>query len=172
MDLILTKELAFLTTALSVLAIAAYIISFCIRHGVPYSLSDTYYIIKHPILFSLTMWTTAALVIFGIAVASGTHTQWYGYLAVAGLFVVGAAPRFKQRHQRPIHELGAALAVLGTVLWVAFNYPAVLLMWLAFAVYKLLHLFFRNRFDKPLFAIEIVAFATFYTALFIKISQL
>lgn len=161
---------AWLSTVLSALVVTTYTVSFCIRYGIPTFISASYYKLKHPILFTLSMWATGGLAIPGILVGSDLHTKGFGFVAVAGLFLVGAAPRFKDKHQLPIHIVGTSLAIIGSTGWVGFNRPEVLVLWSFLVLYGLCLLVFWKRIKpKPLFVAEVIALAAFYAAIFLRL---
>lgn len=93
------------------------------------------------------------------------------------MFLVGAAPNFKEDFEGDIHELGAICCIVGSQLWVMFNCPWCLLVWVAYVVYTIVMMtrhvsdsviadFYRT---KPMFWVEIAALLATYMSVFILI---
>lgn len=93
------------------------------------------------------------------------------------VFLVGGAPNFKEDFEGDIHELGAICCIVGSQLWVMFNCPWCLLVWVAYVVYTIVMMtrhvsdsviadFYRT---KPMFWVEIAALLATYMSVFILI---
>lgn len=162
---------------LSILIIAAYTAAVCVKqHGVPASISATFYKLEHPYWFMATMWLTAGLLMPPVLEASNPNTEFLAFLACAGMFFIGAAPNFRSEFEGKVHTPGAILCIAGSQIWAAMNCPLSLLVWLAYIVYTVVMMsrHVSERFiddflyTKPLFWIEITSFLTTYITLFVK----
>lgn len=161
---------------LSMLVMAAYTAAVCIKQkGVPYSISATYYKLEHKYWFMATMWLTAGLLMPAVLEISKPDTEFLAFLALAGMFFIGAAPNFKDDIEGGIHEMGAIFCLTGSQAWVAGNCPWCLFVWLAYIIYTVV-MMSRNRSDsivsdflrtKPMFWIEIAALTATYLSVFI-----
>lgn len=159
---------------ISFLIIAAYTAAVCIKaKGVPYSISATYYKLEHDHWFMATMWLTAGLLMPAILEASRPNTEWMAFAACAGMFLVGAAPNFKDGFEGKVHTAGAILCLADSQLWVAFNNPWVLLVWFAWLIYTAVYMF-RHVSDsivsdflrtRPMFWMEMASLLTVYLAM-------
>ena len=80
---------------LSLLLICSYILYIIIKYGVPHSLSQTYYLLKHKWIFSLV------LVISVTTMLPKMLEMNYSYLAfpaLCGVLFVAATPNFKDNN--------------------------------------------------------------------------
>ncbi len=146
--------------SLSAITLIVYLIFACRKGAIPPSVSDTYYRIKHPILFFVAM-AGVSLPILPVGLEFGT-SPFFMFAAVFGMLLVGCAPNFKGA-DRVIHTAGAVLSLLCSQVWVAINFPLLLLVWLACGMYLFIS-FRERRFKaaKPLFWVEITALLTVY----------
>lgn len=163
---------------ISLLIITGYTIAVCIKaKGVPYSISATFYKLEHPYWFLATMWLTAGLLMPSILEASKPGTEFLAFLACVGMFMVGAAPNFKEEFEGKIHLAGALMCVVGSQLWVAFNAWYMLVVWLGYIGYTALYIvkekegnfWYKFYQSRPMFWVEIAALIATYltTILFI-----
>ena len=105
---------------LSIIGISFFsiILGFLIyKFGIPESLSQTYYNLENykkdiGILFYLYLVVT----VFILAIPMIEAAKIWGFISCIGLLFVGAAPAFKEKHQKYIHVCGAALAALGSII--------------------------------------------------------
>lgn len=161
---------------ISILIITAYTIAVCVKNkGIPNSISATFYKLEHPYLFCATMWVTAGLLMPAILEVSKPGTEWIAFLGCAGMLMVGAAPNFTDDLEGNVHTAGAILCLAGSQLWVAFNCPWVLLLWIAYVVYTVVMMTRRVSgsfisdllWIKPMFWVEIVSLVTTYVSILI-----
>ena len=158
---------------LSMLTISAYTTAVCIKgHGVPSSISATFYALDHKLWFGATMWLTAGLLMPAILEISKENSEWAAFLACVGMMLVGLAPNFKEEFEGKIHTTGATMCLLFSQVWVGFNNSWLLLAWLIYLIPTAI-LTWRNYREikdwylaflltKPMFWVEIVALATTY----------
>lgn len=162
--------------ALSLLVISIYTVAVCIKQkGISYSISATFFKLNHPYWFMATMWLTAGLLMPSILEVSKPGTEFLAFLSCVGMFMVGAAPNFKEEFEGKIHLAGALMCVIGSQLWVAFNAWYMLVVWLAYIGYTALFMvkekeggfWYKFYQSKPMFWVEITALlSTYLTVLF------
>ena len=172
--------LSFMLTVMSIFIMAAYVAGVCIEiKGVPPSISATFFKLKHRFWFTATMWSVSLLLVYPIIMVSKPHTTIAAIIAMVGLFLVGAAPNFTDKHQRKIHISGATSSLIGSQIWVGLNLPLLLLAWSAYILYTIIAMSvqkqgsFTVRFlrTNPLFWIEILSLSTTYATIFIKLFE-
>ncbi len=104
---------------ISLLVIASYTAAVCIKQkGIPYSISATFYKLKHSYWFMAAMWSTAGLLMPAVLDISKPGTEFLAFLACAGMIFVGAAPNFKEEMEGKVHMSGAVICVVASQLWV------------------------------------------------------
>lgn len=160
---------------ISFLIITSYVGVMINRQGIPYSISDTYYSLKHKLWFGFTMIFTAGLLMPSILNRTPETYQFTAFLMCAGLFFVGLAPNFRKGMDRPIHIGATTVAAICSQVWVVLSQPFVLIIWLAWIAYIIVRI--RQVWNgvlwtsfvicKPLFWAEVIAFFTIYLSLFI-----
>lgn len=158
-------------TIISALLIAAYTVAVCIKcKGIPYSISETYYKIKHKFFFGVTMVLTACLLMPAILEITPDSYQFTAFLACVGLIMVGVAPNFREGIDRKIHTTGAVLCLVSSQVWVGLSLPWMLLVWVGYLVYTAIGIkrdwngYFIGSFlsTKPMFWVEIISLLTTY----------
>lgn len=159
---------------ISILVITAYTIAVCVKQkGIPYSISATFYKLEHPYWFMGTMWLTSGLLMPAILETSNPNTDFLAALAIFGMMMVGAAPNFKEKYEGRIHIAGAIMCIFGSQLWVMFNQPWSLVVWIPYILYTIIRMLqiksdsIITRFigTKPMFWIEIVALISTYISI-------
>lgn len=164
---------------LSILTIAAYTTAVCIKQkGVPASISATFYKLEHKYWFMATMWLTAGLLMPAILEVSKPNTEFLAFLALVGMFLVGAAPNFKEESEGKVHTAGAILCIVGSQVWVACNMAWALMVWAAYLIYTAVYMLAGEKTDsivtdflntKPMFWVEIAALLATYISLFVSL---
>lgn len=147
------------------------------EEGIPYSLSATFYCLEHPRWFSAIIISSAFLVLPAALDVSTDQSRFLIFMSVVGMFLVGAAPNFRDE-DRVLHTAGACVLLICSQLWVLFNSPVFLYSWLVWisgtASYALVKLseydsavtaFYHSR---PMFWIEITALFCVYSIVFFK----
>jgi hypothetical protein len=148
-----------------------FICAMVVAFGVPYSISDTFYLMnakKRNLGYLFTVW--AALT--GIAVAAMMFElsvgQWYQFLGLfagGALGFVGAAPLFKG-HEKKIHYTAAGVCAVAAVVWmVATGYwfvPATTL-----ATCGVITMLTKTR--KYMFWFEVVMFVSMFFVIYCEI---
>lgn len=155
--------------------ISAYSGLMIARHGVPYSISATFYRLNHRWVFQATMFSTAALLMPAILEKTQERYQCLAFLACAGMLFVAASPNFKGSFEGKVHASGAVAVLLFSQVWVAVTCPYILPLWAVLAGYLITVT--RKRYNgnlmdafissKPMFWAEITALITTYSTLII-----
>lgn len=146
------------------------------RNGIPSSISDTFYSLKHKVWFGFSMIGTALLLMPSLLNYTPEIYQFLAFLMCTGLCFVGVAPNFKNGLDRPIHIAGASIAGLCSQIWTTLEEPFALFMWLAWILYIGISIKKNWKGDliscfvkcKPLFWAEVIAFAIVYFTLFFR----
>lgn len=164
---------------ISMLIIASYTASMCIKQkGVPYSISATYFSLKHKLIFGACMCFTALFMFPVVWKLSTTFTmQLLSVAACIGLICVGLAPDFKDAWINKIHCGSAALTLISSQLWVGCTpfYWVLLPMWGMYLAYTGISIIrqkegvFLYKFlqTKPMFWVEIAALEATFLAIFL-----
>lgn len=159
---------------LSLLTITSYTTAVCIKgHGVPSSISATFYALDHKLWFGATMWLTAGLLMPTILEISTENSEWAAFLACAGMMLVGLAPNFKEEFEGKIHTTGATMCLLFSQVWVALTCPWCLTAWIVYVIYTVVmmarHVSDRALGDflrtKPMFWVGATALVVTYMVL-------
>lgn len=143
--------------------------------GIPSSISATFYRLKHPYWFCAVMWLTAVLLMPAILEVSTPGTEWIAFLGCAGMLLVGAAPNFREEFEGKVHMGGAVLCLGGSQIWVAFNCPWVLLLWIGYIIYTIIMMSVSVSYNfisdflrtKPMFWVEVTALVSTYLTILI-----
>ena len=164
---------------LSILVIAAYTTAVCVKQGgVPNSISATFYKLEHKYWFMATMWLTAGLLMPAILEVSKPNTEFLAFIACVGMFLVGAAPNFKEESEGKVHTAGAILCIAGSQVWVACNMAWCLMVWAVYLIGTLIYMTQNEVTDdlradfmdtKPMFWVEVAALVATYVSVFILI---
>lgn len=104
----------------SMFILCTYVVLMIKKHGIPETLSYTYYHLgfKYP-LFTYVIWAVGGLILPAcMDRAADSDTQLVPFLGIFGVLLVGAAPRVKD-YERKTHIIGALMAGIGSQLWVA-----------------------------------------------------
>ncbi len=156
----------------SMVLTAAYVAAVCIKNkGVPASISATFYTLGHKAWFLVAMWGTAGLLMPVLLEVSKPGTEWMAFAACAGMFLVGAAPNFKDGFEGKAHAAGAVLCLSGSQLWAMLNCPWALTIWAVCLLGTLEEMRRGKSFleTKPMFWAEAFAFMTVFISLYIII---
>lgn len=143
------------------------------RNGIPSSISDTFYSLKHKVWFGFSMIGTALLLMPSLLNYTPEIYQFLAFLMCAGLCFVGVAPNFKKGMDRPVHIGATCVSAISSQVWIILTQPYVLLLWAAWISYIVIRIrkvWNGNLYDsfvicKPLFWAEATAFAMIYIVL-------
>lgn len=106
-----------MTVIISLLILLTYIIWVTIKHGIPASLSQTYYLVKPRLLFMFVIWVSNFLILVPAMDMAG-DLKFIAFLGIFGALLVGAAPRIREG-ERTVHMIGAITCGVFSQLFVA-----------------------------------------------------
>ena len=149
---------------ISAILFAIYLFCMAKLHGVQPSVSDNYYVSKHPWTFTIAMWTVAFTMLPPMLSATTKTFQFTAFLSCAGIAFVGAAAAYKRTLTNTVHIAGAITAALFAIVWAYTICPPLPTIAILTAAYILLAV----RRHKIYWA-EITAFAMTYITYFIHI---
>ena len=149
---------------ISAILFAIYLILMAGFHGVQPSVSDNYYVSKHPWTFTLAMWTVAFMMLPPMLSATTETFQFTAFLSCAGIAFVGAAAAYRQSLSNTVHTIGAVIAALFAVIWAYTICPPLPTIAILAAVNILL-----SKTTNKIYWIEIIAFIVTYITYFISL---
>ena len=149
---------------ISAILFAIYLFCMAKLHGVQPSVSDNYYVSKHPWTFTLAMWTVAFTMLPPMLSATTETFQFTAFLSCAGIAFVGAAAAYKRTLTNTVHIAGAVTAALFAIVWAYTICPPLPTIAILTAAYILLAV----RRHKIYWA-EITAFAMTYLTYFVSL---
>ena len=149
---------------ISAILFAIYLILMAEFHGVQPSVSDNYYVSKHPWMFTLAMWTVAFMMLPPMLSATTEAFQFTAFLSCAGIAFVGAAAAYKQSMTNTVHTIGAIIAALFAVIWAYTICPPLPTIAILAAVNILL-----SKVSNKIYWIEIIAFIVTYLTYFVSL---
>ena len=124
---------------ISFLSITAYLALVVLKHGITPSISDSYYKLKQPWLFSIALWVMV-IAMFPVAVES----SGLFFFAGAAIGFVGAAPNFKEggRMEYRVHAYGSISGVSLIYLAIGFGLD---LWWVSLPMMVLVALVYSEK---------------------------
>ena len=149
---------------ISAILFAIYLHVMAKLHGVQPSVSDNYYVSKHPWTFTLAMWTVAFTMLPPMLSATTETFQFTAFLSCAGIAFVGAAAAYKQSMTNTVHTIGAIIAALFAIIWAYTICPPLPTIAILTAAYILIAV--RRH---KVYWIEITAFAMTYLTYFVSL---
>ena len=149
---------------ISAILFAIYLILMAKLNGVQPSVSDNYYVSKHPWTFTLAMWLVAFTMLPPMLSATTETFQFTAFLSCAGIAFVGAAAAYRQSLTNTVHIAGAVTAALFAIVWAYTICPPLPTIAILTAAYILLAV----RRHKIYWA-EITAFAMTYLTYFVSL---
>lgn len=154
----------------SILLFVLYLAVYFARYRfVPSSLSETFYIIRHHYLFTLTLFMMVICILPPMLEITDPNFQFLAFLCPAGIGFVGAAPCFHEDFQYKVHTGGALLGACTGLAWVILGAH---LWWLIPAwicIILGLGLLTRTLKKGLIFWLEMVAFGSVLTSLLIGV---
>ena len=149
---------------ISAILFAIYLHVMAKLHGVQPSVSDNYYVSKHPWTFTLAMWTVAFTMLPPMLSATTETFQFTAFLSCAGIAFVGAAAAYKQSMTNTVHTIGAIIAALFAIIWAYTICPPLPTIAILTAAYILIAV--RRH---KVYWVEITAFAMTYLTYFVSL---
>lgn len=130
-----------------------YLIGMAARYGISEYVSDNAYLGRYKYLFSVVM-VLSSLMLLPAMLEKGGIAPFLALFAVFGLCIVGIEPLYKVEK---MHAVGAFLALVCGVLWVATFHPLIVVCtavaWVAYRVLKL---------PNPYYVGEVATFTLIY----------
>lgn len=148
----------------SLAVFATYLIIMAKNYGIQPSISDNYYVSKHPWTFTIAMWTVAFTMLPPMLSATTETFQFAAFLSCAGIAFVGAAAAYKQQLTNTVHIAGAITSALFAIVWAYTICPPLPTIAILTAAYILLAV----RRHKIYWA-EITAFTMTYLTYFVSL---
>lgn len=149
---------------ISLVVFALYLIVMARLHGIQPSISDNYYVSKHPWTFTLAMWTVAFTMLPPMLSATTEAFQFTAFFSCAGIAFVGAAAAYKRTLTNTVHIAGAITSALFAIVWAYTICPPLPTIAILTAAYILLAV----RRHKIYWA-EVTAFAMTYLTYFVSL---
>ena len=143
---------------------ATYLIIMAKNYGIQPSISDNYYVSKHPWTFTLAMWTVAFMMLPPMLSATTEMYQFTAFLSCAGIAFVGAAAAYKRSMTNTVHTIGAVIAALFAIIWAYTICPPLPTIAILTAAYILIAV--RRH---KVYWTEITAFAMTYLTYFVSL---
>lgn len=106
--------------SLSLAVFVAYLAMYVIHHGLPVSLSDIFYHVKHRWKFSVCLMLMAVLV-FVPWIETSERLDFLVFFACFSVFIVAASPQFREDFVSPIHYGAAGVMFVSAVAWEIVN---------------------------------------------------
>ena len=149
---------------ISAILFAIYLFCMAKLHGVQPSVSDNYYVSKHPWTFTLAMWTVVFMMLPPMLSATTETFQFTAFLSCAGIAFVGAAAAYRQSMTNTVHTIGAVIAALFAIIWAYTICPPLPTIAILTAAYILIAV--RRH---KVYWVEITAFAMTYLTYFVSL---
>lgn len=149
---------------ISAILFAIYLYVMAKLHGVQPSVSDNYYVSKHPWTFTLAMWTVAFMMLSPMLSATTETFHFAAFLSCAGIAFVGAAAAYRQSLTNTVHIAGAVTASLFAIVWAYTICPPLPTIAILTAAYILIAV--RRH---KVYWVEITAFAMTYITYFVSL---
>ena len=149
---------------ISAILFAIYLFCMAKLHGVQPSISDNYYVSKHPWTFTLAMWTVAFMMLPPMLSATTETFQFAVFLSCVGIAFVGAAAAYKQSMTNTVHTIGAVIAALFAIIWAYTICPPLPTIAILAVVNILL-----SKASNKIYWIEIIAFIVTYLTYFVSL---
>lgn len=153
--------LTLISVCLSALVLYAYVIVFVSFHGLPESVSDSYYCIHHKWMFSLMVAVCGGLLLIPWLTLNDDF-QCFAFLSVASLMFIAASPAFKEGLTRSVHIGASVVMFAGAILWESFCGG----LWMPLVLGIILALLMRRN---AVFWLEIGLFTEVYATLIVKL---
>jgi hypothetical protein len=159
--------------AISTASTIAYVSYIIYRfHGIPASISESFYLLGEDedarLMFDAWTIMAGAPIMYFMMDNSEGWTKGLAFLSGMGLMLIGYAPRFKWKLERPIHFIATGIAAIASMIW-SYKTGGSLLKLLALILTALalgnnISGITTNGYRKSImFFLEIAAFANLYT---------
>ena len=162
---------------ISLAVFVSYLIYVICLFGIPYSISETYYLLekKYPhkglkYLFTAFCWGAGfSLLPMLLETTPDSHTA-IAFFAVAALLFIGAAPRFNEKMEGMVHYVSAGICVGMAQLWCLLVAHTWYISLPAFIIFCSIPFFSKKK--KWIFWIEIAALSATYLSLLFHLNSI
>ena len=148
----------------SLFILTSYVASVCARWGVPGSISQTFFSIRHKWIFSACVASSAALLYFPMMDVLAESWQWLAFIFLAGCLFIAFAPNLNDELERNAHMVGAiTMGLASQIIVIVVGLYPMLMMW-SMGLYMM----WQYK-DKKVFIAEMIGGACLYLALAIRL---
>lgn len=148
----------------SLFILTSYVASVCARWGVPGSISQTFFSIRHKWIFSACVAVSAVLLYFPMMQVLTEAWQWLAFIFVTGCLFIAFAPNLEDVLERTAHMAGAVtMGAASQVIVIAAGLWPLLMIW-SMGLYMM----WQYR-AKKVFIAEMIGGACLYLALVIRL---
>ena len=138
---------------ISFILIILYIIYIIINYGIPKSISASYYLLKHKIIFSLTLLLSVILSTNQFMDITPYNFKFLPFIFLSGIVFVAVAPNFMSSDlTSKVHDISAIVSFLASQIWIAIIDPIPLILWIFILLYIIIkfkeYKSFQAIFDK------------------------
>lgn len=116
---------------ISLIILTSYVITVTARWGLPVSVSQTFFSIRHKWIFSAVMAISFGLILVPLMDALPISCQCFGFLIVGGGLLIAFAPNLDDKMEETVHMTGAVMMGIASQLVVTMLHPWMLLLWIA-----------------------------------------
>lgn len=149
---------------ISLIILTSYIIAVCWKWGVPKSVSQTFFSIRHKWIFSAVIAASACLLISPLLEILPDEFQWLGFFTSAGCIIVAFAPNLADKLEERVHMTGAIILGLASQGVVIVLQPWLMLSWLCW-----IPIAFKS---SRIFWAEMIGGLTLYASIIIYMAQI
>lgn len=156
-------------TILSLTILFSYTLWFCLKYGIPESLSQSYYSLNWKPLFQLVIFSSGFLLLPELM--KGGVLYGIPFIGIVGLMLVGVFPNIYKKFERLVHICGATIGCISSIVWIILNgVPYILGLW---SVPLILFLVkgttpnFINSY-RFVFWVEMICYTTIYLNLLLR----
>lgn len=153
---------------LSFIILGIYTLWFCLKYGIPESLSQSYYSLPWKPLFQIIIVSSSFLLLPELM--KGGVLGGIPFIGVIGLMMVGIFPNIREKFERLVHICGATIGSICSIIWIVlFGNLYTLGLWSVPLILLLVKGTTPNFIDKYKFVfwIEIICYISIYLNLFI-----
>ncbi len=149
---------------MSLFILTSYVLAVVKRWGIPDSISQTFFAIRHKWIFSSVMAVSAVLLYFPMMEILADAWQWLAFLFLAGCLFIAFAPNLNDDMERDVHMAGAiTMGLASQMIVVAVGLYPLLMMW-SMGLYMM----WQYK-EKKVFIAEMIGGACLYLALAIRL---
>lgn len=160
---------------LGALLLITYIATFCFKNRtIPASISETYYLVKKPAIFSVILTASTILITPKMMESISEQYTFLAFLICLSLLLIAAAPNFTKGTQKWIHTIAAIIMLVSSFFYVGYICGWLHLLWLVYIAGIVYHTI-RNMRDRipfypafvrtcPMFWAEILVLVTVFIA--------